>query len=104
MKVHRTTRRNARRRPRTAHRTGVRRCSARGVLVGAWKDPRSRGTGLAQARHTRHAAGGLATRWKGIGTGVKRRLWELSALVSGTAAAAACRRLMTVLGKVSRNE
>jgi hypothetical protein len=56
------------------------------------------------AQHTRHAAAGLATRRKGIDTGVKRRLWELSALVSGMAAAAACRKLMTVLWRVSRNE
>jgi hypothetical protein len=34
---------------------------------------------------------------------MKRRLWELSALVAGGVAAAACRKAMTALWRVSRH-
>jgi hypothetical protein len=36
--------------------------------------------------------------------GVKRRLWEMLAFASGAAAAAACRRAMMALWRVSRHE
>jgi hypothetical protein len=46
----------------------------------------------------------VAGRGEGKDLGVQRRLWELFAFASGAAAAAACRRGMTALWRVSRRQ
>ena len=60
--------------------------------------------GRASGSERRDRCTGCRPCWRGNDFGVERRLWELLAFASGAAAAAACRRGMTVLWRVSRHE